>query len=633
MEDFSPGALAPNLTIAARASRVLDVLRTPILLSCLAILAACGGNSSPGSTANGSGGSTPPTPASLALSASTYSIQQSAGAVTVTVARTGGTTSAASVQYATANQTAIAGTDYTSATGTLSWSGGDTTSKSFTVTVNSAPAFSGNKSFTVALSAAGANTTIGTPATATMTITGSTTTPPPAAAGALQFSAATYSVGQGAGTVTVAVNRVSGSGGAVTVSYSTASGSAVAGTDFTAASGTLSWSDGDASAKSLSVPISTTPGFSGTKSFSVTLSAPTGGATLGSPSTAGVTIAGSGAPASGGPSAVTNLQLVNQGGPSNTLTHSQQISWSAATAGSNPISYYNIYRNGVVYATATGLTYTDNSAANSNDPVWATAATVYSYDVSAVDAGGNEGPKSGQMSVWSYRNGKSNWGNNDLSYGTLQENYSSTGGSPQGGTTDISIDFVSGGFQPAVQVPQAPQWDLEIGAFNYFTIDINPGTPLSGEALPFGTVSRLPPGDVYGWHPSVNLYDYGPAPKANTWATYKVPLLTVAMGTCQFTGSISGSTLTVTAIVSGDPLVDAGGFVTGPGVPAGTYITAYGQHSAIGTFTLAGPGISATTTVASTKMTYQRTSLYKFGIQPSVQNTTMYFNNMGFTVN
>jgi hypothetical protein len=237
------------------------------------------------------------------------------------------------------------------------------------------------------------------------------------------------------------------------------------------------------------------------------------------------------------------------------------------------------------------------------------------------------------MSVWSYRNGKSNWGNNDLSYGTLQENYSSTAGDPQGGTYDISINFMNGGFQPAVQVPQAPQWDLEIGAFNYFTIDINPGTPASGETLPFGTVSRLPPGDVYGWHPSVNLYDYGPAPKANTWATYKVPLLAVAMGTCQFTGSISGSTLTVTAIVSGDPLVDAGGFVTGPGVPAGTYITAYGQHSAIGTFTLAGPGISAGTTVASTKMTYQRTSLYKFGIQPSVQNTTLYFNNMGFTAN
>ena len=105
------------------------------------------------------------------------------------------------------------------------------------------------------------------------------------------------------------------------------------------------------------------------------------------------------------------------------------------------------------------------------------------------------------------------------------------------------------------------------------------------------------------------------------------------MGTCEFTGSISGSTLTVTAIVTGAPLVDAGGFVTGPGVPAGTYITAYGQHSAIGTFTVAGPGISASTRVASATLTYQRTSLYKFGIQPSIQNTTLYFNNMGFTVN
>jgi hypothetical protein len=105
------------------------------------------------------------------------------------------------------------------------------------------------------------------------------------------------------------------------------------------------------------------------------------------------------------------------------------------------------------------------------------------------------------------------------------------------------------------------------------------------------------------------------------------------MGICQFTGSISGNKLTVTAITSGPPLVDAGGFVTGPGVPAGTYIVAYGQYGAVGTFTLAGPGISNSTKVGTTSLTFQRTSLYKFGMQPDVQGMTMYFNNMGFTSN
>ncbi|MEA3176809.1 MAG: hypothetical protein QOI59_332, partial [Gammaproteobacteria bacterium] len=203
----------------------------------------------------------------------------------------------------------------------------------------------------------------------------------------------------------------------------------------------------------------------------------------------------------------------------------------------------------------------------------------------------------------------------------------------QNGSFDVAVNFINGGFQPAVAPPQAPMWDLEIGAFNYAVVDINPGSSVNNGRVPFGTVSRLPPGDVYGWHPTVNLYDYGPAPVANKWATYKIPLSTLGMGFCKFTGSISGNKLTVTAITSGAPLVDAGGFVTGPGVPAGTYISGYDQHSAIGTFTLGGPGINSGTKIASSSLTFQRTSLYKFGMQPDVQGMTMYFNNMGFTSN
>ncbi|HWM65627.1 MAG TPA: Calx-beta domain-containing protein [Steroidobacteraceae bacterium] len=614
-------------------------LRIAASVACLLALSACGGSSGSTATAaatdnNGSSSGTN----TIAIAAPTYNVSQASGAVAVTVARSGNDIGAASVAYSTSNGTAMAGTDYTAVSGTLTWSDGDTTAKTITVPVNSAVTFSGKKSFAIALTDASAGATLGNPASATVMISGgSTSSPTPVTAGSLQFSTATYSVAQTIGTVSVTVNRVNGSGGAIQVTYTTTDGSAVAGTQYTAKTGNLTWADGDTGAKLFSIPINTSPTFSGNKSFAIGLSAATAGATLGSPSIASISIAGAGAgaspPATGGPSKVSALQLVKQGGSNNTATNSQQISWAAATAGANPISYYKIYRNGASYATTTNLTYTDNAATNSNDPTWSKAATIYTYDVTAVDAGGNEGPKSGQMTAWVYQNGKSNWSNNDLSYGSLQENYSSTAGNPKGGAFDISVNFANGGFQPAVQVPQAPQWDLELGAFSYFTIDVNPGSVVKSTDLPFGTVSRLPPGDVYGWHPQVNIYDYGPAPVANTWATYKVPLLAVAMGACDFTGSISGNTLTVTAIVNGDPLVDAGGFVTGGGIPAGTYITAYGQHGAIGTFSIAGPGINSGTHIASTRMTYQRTSLYKFGIQPPVQNITMYFNNMGFTTN
>ena len=383
-------------------------------------------------------------------------------------------------------------------------------------------------------------------------------------------------------------------------------------------------------------------------SIQVTAPASTGGSTGGTPTGGGTTGGGttgggtSGGTGTGGPSAVSNLQLVNQGGPGNStdsgktgsLSNYQQISWAAATPGANPIVSYNIYRNGTLYANTTGLTYSDTKATNSNVTNWATPATIYSYNVAAVDSQGNVGPLAAQMSMYGYQHGKSNWSNGDLSYDGVQTDYASTGGNPQGGTYDISSVFaVGGGFLPTADAPQCPVWDCEIGAFNYFTIDINPG-PIVSPYVQLITQARLPPGDDGSWANGLNIFAYGPAPKANTWATYKVPLKALHFGVSSFTGSISGSKLTVTAVSSqGMGAVDADGYVTGPGVPAGTYVTAYGQTGSIGTFTVAGPGINSGTSVPSETMTFQRTNLYKFGLQPNTDPVTMYWNNFGFTVN
>ncbi len=110
----------------------------------------------------------------------------------------------------------------------------------------------------------------------------------------LLLSAATYTVSQSAGSLKVTVNRGGSSSGAVGVSYQTLSGTAVAGKDFTATSGTLSWASGDASAKTISVPVSNATPFTGSKAFTLSLSSPTGTASLGSPSSATATINGSG---------------------------------------------------------------------------------------------------------------------------------------------------------------------------------------------------------------------------------------------------------------------------------------------------------------------------------------------------
>jgi len=94
--------------------------------------------------------------------------------------------------------------------------------------------------------------------------------------------------------VVIAAARVAGSAGAVTVNYNTSNGSASAGADYTLSSGTLSWKDGDTANKTLSIPIADSNPFVGTKTFNVDLSMPSGTATLGTPSTVTVTIAGAG---------------------------------------------------------------------------------------------------------------------------------------------------------------------------------------------------------------------------------------------------------------------------------------------------------------------------------------------------
>jgi len=108
--------------------------------------------------------------------------------------------------------------------------------------------------------------------------------------GTIQLSAATYSVNENGVSVTITATRTNGSSGAVGVSYATSNGTATAGSDYTATSGTLSWANGDTSNKTFSVPILDDSAYEGNETVNLTLSSPTGGATLGSPSTAVLTI-------------------------------------------------------------------------------------------------------------------------------------------------------------------------------------------------------------------------------------------------------------------------------------------------------------------------------------------------------
>lgn len=108
--------------------------------------------------------------------------------------------------------------------------------------------------------------------------------------GNIQFASATYNVDEDGGTVTNIVTRTGGSSGAVGVTYITADGTATNGVDYTAITNTLSWADGNTDNKQVIVTITNDGDIEDPETFTVTLSSPTGGASLGSPSTTTVTI-------------------------------------------------------------------------------------------------------------------------------------------------------------------------------------------------------------------------------------------------------------------------------------------------------------------------------------------------------
>jgi hypothetical protein len=108
--------------------------------------------------------------------------------------------------------------------------------------------------------------------------------------GTLQFSSATYSVNENDGSVSITVTRVDGSDGAISVDYISLGGTARPRKDYTRTRGTLNWDDGDADDKTFAVAIIDDSISEGDETIKLRLIRATGGATLGDPVKAVVTI-------------------------------------------------------------------------------------------------------------------------------------------------------------------------------------------------------------------------------------------------------------------------------------------------------------------------------------------------------
>ncbi|TGN99809.1 hypothetical protein PN36_33350, partial [Candidatus Thiomargarita nelsonii] len=107
----------------------------------------------------------------LQLSAADYNVNEGDGYVTITVTRTGGNVNTVSIDYATTDDTAIAGNDYSEAQGTLNWDDGDADAKTFPVTIIDDHLIEGNETLIISLGNVQGGAALGVPDTAVLTIT------------------------------------------------------------------------------------------------------------------------------------------------------------------------------------------------------------------------------------------------------------------------------------------------------------------------------------------------------------------------------------------------------------------------------------------------------------------------------
>lgn len=218
----------------------------------------------------------------IEFNATTFSTNEITTPATITLKRTGVTTAAATVLVSSANGTASTPSDYTFTPVTVSWAAGDSANKTVNVTIVDDRVQEVTETVVFSLSNATGGDTIGADSTTTLSILDYEQ-------GTLQFSNATFSVAENAGTASITVSRTNGSDGAVTVNYATVNGTAVAPAAFTATNGTLSFAQGDLS-KTISVSIIDNTLGQSNKVFTVNLSAVTGGAVLGTQISTTVTI-------------------------------------------------------------------------------------------------------------------------------------------------------------------------------------------------------------------------------------------------------------------------------------------------------------------------------------------------------
>ncbi|WP_197480191.1 CARDB domain-containing protein, partial [Anabaena sp. 4-3] len=179
--------------------------------------------------------------------------------------------------------TATAGSDYNNAPITVNFADGEI-SKTVTIPLVNDTQFEPDETINLSLSNPTGGATLGTQTTAVVTIINDDAPQP----GTLSFNTTNYTVNEN-GTANINLIRTGGSDGEISVTITPSDGTATTGSDYDNSPITVTFGNGEIS-KTVTIPLNDDSNYEPNETVNLTLTNPTGGATLGTQQTAILTI-------------------------------------------------------------------------------------------------------------------------------------------------------------------------------------------------------------------------------------------------------------------------------------------------------------------------------------------------------
>jgi hypothetical protein len=235
----------------------------------------------------------------VAFGQSLYTVDSDQSNATITVIFTGSTDDTAGVEFDTSDGTATDGVNYVGVSQILDFTPSTVTNFGIittnTVTTNTVVisilgggAPQSTQTVNLALSNPFGEEVLGSPSTAVLEIINTEVQQ-------LAFSQSAYTADDTDTEAVVTLVRTGGTNGTITVNFNTSNGSAQAGVNYTTTTGTVTFADGVLT-NTVAIPLLPPSGLITNQTVKLALSNPTGGATLGSPSQAVLTLLATGPP-------------------------------------------------------------------------------------------------------------------------------------------------------------------------------------------------------------------------------------------------------------------------------------------------------------------------------------------------